>query len=170
MNILALEIFEEHEKCTFYTIRQVLEEDEDLPSETEKFFRKFYADDNYKECVEEILDLLDYIGEKRGANIHLFRPESKADGLPKNEKKLCNDLCLDFAHFPLRLYCLRITDEILILFNGGIKDAGKAQQSKSSMAFNEAQIFCTRIHKAFVEKEIRIEGNKIVGNQEIIEL
>jgi hypothetical protein len=170
MNILALEIYEEHDHCTFYTVRKVLDEDEYMPSETERFFRKFYADENYKQSIQEILALLDYIGEKRGANIHLFRPEGKAGGLPKNEKRLCQDICLDFANFPLRLYCLRITDEILVLFNGGIKDAGKAQQSKASMAFNEAQNFCKKIDKAFVEKELRIEGNKILGTQEIIEL
>ena len=170
MNIFALEIFEEHEQCNFYTVRKIEDKDEILPSETQKFFEKFYSDEQYKEYLQEILALLDYIGEKRGANKHLFRPEGKADGLPRNEKKACQYLELDFANFPLRLYCLRITDEILILFNGGVKDSVKAQNSKASMVFYESQQFCERINKAFSSKEICIEGKRIVGTEEIIEL
>lgn len=165
-----LEIFEEHERCTFYTVRKIEDDDEELPSETQRFFEKFYTDEKYKQCVQEIVALLDYIGEERGANIHLFRPEGKADGIPKNEKKSCRYLDLNFADFPLRLYCYRISDEILILFNGGIKDADTAQDSKASMSFYESQQFCDRINKAFSSKEIRIEGMRIVGTQEEIEL
>jgi len=148
----------------------VNEDGEKLNSETEKFFRKFYANEDYRESVKEIISLLDYIGEKRGAHPHLFRHEGKAVGLPKNEKKACKDLCLDFANFPLRLFCLRITDEILILFNGGIKDAEKAQNTKASMSFQEAQQFCTRINSAFSEREIKIDGMHIKGESEEIEL
>jgi hypothetical protein len=170
VNIFALEIFEEHEQCTFYTVRKIVEDNEDFPSETQRFFEKFYNDNNYKQSVQEIVALLEYIGVDRGANIHLFRAEGKADGLPKNEKNACRYLELNFADFPLRLYCLRICDEILILFNGGVKNASTAQESDASMSFYEAQQFCERINNAFASKEICIEGMRIVGTQEDIEL
>ncbi|MEX0995945.1 MAG: hypothetical protein WDZ45_02715 [Flavobacteriaceae bacterium] len=168
MNTFALEIFEEQECCTFYTVRCIQDDDTYVPSETQQFFETFYADENYKQSIQEIVALLDYIGKERGAHKNLFRPERKAEALPKNEPRACRDLCLDFADFPLRLYCLRITDEILILFNGGIKDARTAQESKASMKFHEAQQFCERINQAFISKDIRIEGMKIIGENKLI--
>jgi len=159
----VLEIFEEHEECTFYTVRKIEDGEEINQSETQLFFEKFYNNEGYRECIKEIISLLDYIGEKRGAHPYLFRHEGKAVGLPKNEHRACKDLCLDFANFPLRLFCLRITDQILVLFNGGIKDADKAQDTKASMSFQEAQQFCIRIDRAISEQEIKIDGMFIVG-------
>lgn len=170
MNIFALDIFEEYECCTIYTVHQFDEDGEKMMSETERFFRKYYADENYRSEISELIELLQYIGEKRGANKYLFRPEGKADGLPKNEKQACKELKMDYADFPLRLYCLRINDEILVLFNGGIKDAQTAQESQASMSFYEAQQYCERIQQAINEKEIWVSDRYLEADTENIEL
>lgn len=170
MNIFALDIYEEHDRCTFYTVRWV-EDNDDEVSETERFFVKFYNTEEYKENILELIALLDHIGNNIGVNQYLFRHEGAAQGLPKNAKRLTSALRLNFANFPLRLYCLRVTDEVLILFNGGVKNAQTAQESDASMQFMEAQRFCKRIDEALSEREIRVEGKLIVSDyQENIEL
>ncbi len=51
--------------------------------------------------------------------------------------------------FPLRLFCYRISEQIVVLFNGGIKNAYSAQDSKGlSIRFYGAQAFVGRIEEA----------------------
>ncbi|MCC7026439.1 MAG: hypothetical protein IT265_05760 [Saprospiraceae bacterium] len=57
------------------------------------------------------------IGNKRGAKSYLFRPEGKADALPppiEVTQRECS----------LRWYCLRMNENVIILFNGGEKTKG----------------------------------------------
>src|SRR5690606_902738 len=77
------------------------------------------------------------------------RTENSAMALPPKPKKWVVEIIDLGLQFPLRLFCCRITEQIVVLFNGGIKDANSVQASKNiSMKFYEAQIYVKRIEEA----------------------
>lgn len=107
MNEIDLILVNETDKCTIYTI-QFKNEDK---SEFENFYNKFKNDAVYNADLMRIVAFINKISEN-GAFERFFRPEGKVSdhvsALPVIQSKL-------------RLYCLRLSDRILILGNGGVK-------------------------------------------------
>lgn len=95
-------------KCTLYSI-QFLTEDE---AEYERFYNRFKKDAVFNEDLMRITDLIDRIANF-GAFERLFRPEGKMSD---------RVVALPIIKSKLRLYCLRLSDSILILGNGGVKN------------------------------------------------
>lgn len=95
-------------KCTLYTI-QFLTEDE---AEYERFYNRFKDDAVYNEDLMRIADFIERIANF-GAVERLFRPEGKMSD---------RVVALPIIKSNLRLYCLRLSDSILILGNGGVKN------------------------------------------------
>jgi hypothetical protein len=122
VNCYIIEEFVTREKVTFYTFRH---EDSEL-SETDKFFERFQGtsaianDKKYLEDFNDIVALIDEIGRK-GAFKKYFRDEGKVEALPSEFRKYIGD--------KLRLFCIRLSDSIVILGNGGIKSSLKTQNS-----------------------------------------
>lgn len=174
MNIFALEIwFDETELCSFYTVKW---EDAEL-SETDHFFEQYENEDNeYYQSANELLYLITQsIGNIYGATNDFFdRYKNYAQALPPKPKKWIPEINEIGIHFPLRLYCYRISESIVVLFNGGIKDARTDQKSKNiSLKFYEAQQFAKRIAQAMQDGTIIItKDNKHLtdfqGNTQII--
>lgn len=107
MSEMELLLVNEGENCTLYTI-QFMSKDK---SEFERFYAKFKNDAEYDNDLMRIVALIDKIADK-GALERLFRPEGKySDGV----------CALPVIQSKLRLYCLRLSDKILILGNGGAK-------------------------------------------------
>ncbi|MBR0323036.1 MAG: hypothetical protein IIX06_00925 [Bacteroidales bacterium] len=107
MSEMELLLVNEGENCTLYTIQFVSED----KSEFERFYAKFKNDVEYDNDLMRIVALIDKIADK-GALERLFRPEGKySDGV----------CALPVIQSKLRLYCLRLSDKILILGNGGAK-------------------------------------------------
>lgn len=157
-----LEIWDdESELVTFYTVRW---QDSEI-SETDKFFDKMRRIPEMKEPIQRMAKLItEVIGNTYGAHEAFFnRFENRATALPPKGKIKISELELDYAGFPLRLYCLALTEELVILFNGGIKDAQTAQDSTDSIStkFYEANEFAKRIFTALNSKEIEIKGRVI---------
>lgn len=152
MNTFAVEIwYDEASICTFYTVRWVAD-DVDTSSETDKFFDTYaMSDQPFEESAFQLFRLItESIGNRYGATDDFFdRAENKAQALPPKPKKWVEEIKELGINFPLRLYCYRITEKIVVLFNGGIKDAHSAQKSKNlSMKFYEAQTFVKKIEEA----------------------
>ena len=95
-------------KCTLYSI-QFMTEDE---AEYERFYNRFKEDAVFNEDLMRITDLIDRIANF-GAFERLFRPEGKMSD---------RVVALPIIKSKLRLYCLRLSDGILILGNGGVKN------------------------------------------------
>ena len=93
--------------CTMYSI-QFLSEDE---SEFERFYAKFRDESTYNEDFERLLNILECIADF-GAFERFFRPEGKMSD------RVC---ALPVVKSRLRLYCVRLSDKILVLGNGGVK-------------------------------------------------
>jgi len=154
VNTFALEIFDDQgQVCTFYTVRW---EDAEL-SETDKFFVKYEHDSTLQRPLQELAKFIsNKIGDEMGALEDFFRFENAAQALPPSGTYKVQDISIKYGNFPLRLYCLRISENLVVLFNGAEKTAATAQGGRTSMAFQEANIFAKRILDALQQKEIYI--------------
>lgn len=103
---LEIVLFEEHEYVNIYTIRFKNES-----SEFDKFLDKFPIGCYFDEDINIIIKWLDKIGEK-GALERYFRIEGKFKD---------DVYAIPIETSNLRLYVIRISDNILILGNGGNK-------------------------------------------------
>ena len=159
-NIVTLQLFKSYQKVNFYTFK--FEDDEF--SETNKFFNKFEMDVSVKEDLEHLVIWLSLIGRKYGAKIPFFRNEASAQALPPPMSMMIKEVIVN----DLRLYCLRINDEIVILANGGIKKSQKVQDSPDLIShFRFANIMSKQIDELIKEKEIRFNGKFILNLEEI---
>ncbi len=173
MNTFTLEIFDdEGTECTFYTVRL----DTEQLTETDKFFLRYEKPSSlfHEEAQKLLVLILELIGDVYGALDDFFdRFENKAQALPPKPGKVKLEIMHLGANFPLRLYCYRISDSIVVLFNGGIKDADTAQESGDlSMKFRDAQQYAQKISKAIYDKMIVIEHERVLktfdNNSEIV--
>ena len=158
MNIFALEKFDEQGSlCTFYTVRW----EKAKISETDKLFNKYENDSNFDRPIQELaVFLTKKIGNDKGALEDFFRFENTAQALPPSGKHKVGELTINYGNFPLRLYCLRISDSLVVLFNGGEKTNRRAQGGNTSMVFVEANQFAKRILEALRTNEIHITPNE----------
>lgn len=134
-------------KVCFYSI---LFEDNSLTM-YEEFYNSFEANNETREGFDLIISQIKVIGE-RGALPYYFRHEGGAEALPVFEFGL--------GKTTLRLYCIRISDEVVILLNGGIKTTQKAQHCPNvSQHFALANKVSKLLTQAIKEKEIAIDQN-----------
>lgn len=174
MNTFELEIWDDEANlCTFYTVKKV--DDTSGLNETDKFFTKYENDPEFQSAIQELLSfILDVIGDDHGAVDALFnRHENQVQGLPSKGIVRLGEITIHYPDFPLRIYALRITEEIVVLFNGGIKDGPTNQLSSLNMQWMEACRFADRINEALRNGEILVDDdNRILtdhlGNKEII--
>lgn len=160
MNTFALEIFDDTgSQCTFYTVRW------DYPysetTETDKFFEKFENDPKLERPLMELAQFLTIvIANEYGASNDFFKFEKEAQGLPPSGRYKVEEVTINYANFPLRLYCLKITNHLVVLFNGNEKTSQSAQEGKTRMAFHNANIFAERINKAMADKTLTISEDQ----------
>lgn len=155
--MFELEIWDdEGAACTLYSVKQ---EGHEL-NETDKFFSRFEEEsDPYFESAQELLSLvIDVIGNKYGATDDFInRFKNKGFALPPKPNSYIIEIKDLGINFPLRLYCYKVNNEILILFNGGIKDKASDQECHDlSFKFQETQRFCQKIIDALNDGIIKI--------------
>ena len=151
-------------KVTYYTIRL----EEAAYSETEKFILRFEADAQYQYDLENILALLVVLGDEKGAKSRFFRDESAAQALPPEIREALRENWVQFIDAGLRLFCLRMTDEVVILLNGGIKSSQKTNDSPDLVAkFRLAQQLSKAIDAQLRNRTLRIIGKKLIGDLDI---
>ena len=125
-------------------------------SEFEKFLNEFKDNATYNKDFNVILLALSKIIDK-GALERFFRNEGRMND---NVKALAID------SRKLRLYCLRISDQILILGNGGVKNTRTYQEdSKLSGYVMDLQTFDKVLLKAQKSGRVTIEKNMITDIQ-----
>ncbi len=130
--------------------------DESEESEFEKFLNEFKDNATYNKDFNVILLALSKIIDK-GALERFFRNEGRMND---NVKALAID------SRKLRLYCLRISDQILILGNGGVKTTRTYQEdSKLSGYVMDLQTFDKVLIKAQKSGKVTIEKNMITDIQ-----
>lgn len=119
----------------------------------ESFFEKFPVGSDFDEEIDVIISWIDKIAET-GALERYFRPEGRyGDGV--------GVIPIDVGN-KLRLYCLRLTDKILVFGNGGVKDAERWEESETlapyvKLLIDTSQFISSRIQNGtiiLVDKEI----------------
>jgi hypothetical protein len=162
VNTFTLELWDdEADKCTFYSVRW----DGAKENETDKFFNKYDSMADFRESAQMLLSfILESIGEDYGAIDALFnRFENEVVGLPNKGKVTVGEIVFLYPNFPLRLYALRENNrqDLVILFNGGVKSSQTNQGSKDlNLKWIEACRFAKRIEEALRNKEIFIDTKK----------
>lgn len=140
---VKVELFEEHNKTNYYSI--IID---DANSEFEKFLINFPCRGAYKEDMDTISYWIDHIGEN-GAIERYFRPEGNiGDNLRAIPMETCN----------LRVFILRISDNIIILGNGS---------EKTTLAYNDdpkLNRYAITLQKLDVRISDRIESGRITIN------
>ena len=146
----SIELLEEYERVNFYSIRM---KDAEL-TELEAFFEKFPAGCEYDDDIDVIISWLDQIAE-RGALERYFRPEGKyGDGVGVIPVNVGNKV---------RLYCLRLSDKILVFGNGGVKDAKSCEESEALAPYVKTLMDTSR----FISSRIN-DGTMVLVDKEII--
>lgn len=151
---VSIEYITGSEKATLYTIWF---EGKDK-SEFADFYNKFSQIEDLKEDLDTIIVALSKI-VNNGVYERYFRPEGKMnDGV----------CALPIESGNLRLYCNRLSQEILIAGNGGIKDTKTYNENKE---LNEYVLVLQRLDKsikaAIKKGDIVIEETELKGIQDM---
>lgn len=152
MEEFSVELIEQGWAVNLYSVRFSGEE----YTEFEKFMLKFPEGSEYEEDMNIILAWLNRI-MRNGALERYFRPEGRYGSGVK---------AIPIETNKLRLYCLRLSDDTLILGNGDLKDADTWQNSPTLKPYveilNDAERF---IRSRFKQKSIHYdEDNILVGD------
>lgn len=152
MSEAELILVNEARNCTLYTI-QFLSENE---SEFEQFYNKFKDDVELNPDLMRIVGFLNRIADF-GALERYFRPEGKMSD---------RVVALPVVSSKLRLYCLRLSDKILILGNGGEKKTKTYEEdSELSGYVITLQNFDRLIKEGTENGTIVVTENKIDTNE-----
>lgn len=123
-------------------------------SEYEAFVQKFKDDATLNTDYKNIILALEKIVAV-GAFERFFRPEGKMSD---------RVAALSIDSRKLRLYCLRISDQILIVGNGGKKDTRTYEESSELSGYvMDLQEFDKLLSEAQKDGSITIEKNVITG-------
>ena len=112
---MFIELFDEGEKASIYSYRI---DEGDL--EFEKFIFSFIDSKEYVKDYEIINDFIDRV-LSNGAEERYFRPEGKI-------RDLLYALPQKGFDCKIRLFCLRVSNSIIILGNGGVKNTKTYQE------------------------------------------
>ena len=127
-------------------------------SEFEKFLNEFKDNATYNKDFNVILLALSKIIDK-GALERFFRNEGRMND---NVKALAID------SRKLRLYCLRISDQILILGNGGVKNTRTYQENEKLSGYvMDLQTFDKVLLKLQKSGKVTIERNVITDIESV---
>lgn len=136
-------------------------------SETDAFFTRFENELALATDLNLLVAWIQEIGQNRGAKSRYFRFENAAVALPPPARimaELGNSYCL------FRLYCIRLSDEIVILANGGRKTSQTVDNSPELMThFRFANKMAQQLIELIQSGELVLEGKQIM-NVEMIEL
>ncbi|MDF9829331.1 hypothetical protein [Parabacteroides sp. PF5-6] len=146
-----LELYFEQEKISIYSIRNEGEEKLEL----EKFLEKFPSNSEYKRDIDIILAAIKKI-IRNGALERYFKPEgSYGDGVG----------AIPIEGNRLRLYCIRISDSIIVFGNGDVKRVKKWQECPVlSQYVEQLKKLQIKINKSINSGKTAIDDNeKLTG-------
>ena len=149
MSEVELVLVNSSESCTMYTI-QFLSED---MSEFEKFISKFRENAELNSDFQAIMRFVEQI-LSNGALERYFRQEGKMND---------SVVALPVLRSKLRLYCLRLTDKILVLGNGDVKNSKTYQENNTLQGY----VIDLQKFEKLLKQEVRL-GNVEITEREIV--
>ena len=150
----TIDVIGKSERATLYSISFEM----DGTTEFEKFVEEFESNSVYNQDYQRIIAALQVILQK-GALERFFRPEGKMDDHVQ---------AIPIGGGRLRLYCLRISEQIVILGNGGVKTTASYQQDPKLFGYvMDLQRF-ERILKENIDKGyVSIEERELKGVEDL---
>jgi hypothetical protein len=150
----TLDIISESERATLYSISF----EKDGTTEFEKFVAEFEMNAKYNYDYQRIIAALQVILDK-GALERFFRPEGRMND---------NVHAIPIEGSKLRLYCLRISEQIVILGNGGVKNTKSYQEDPKLYGYVlDLQRF-EKILKENIDKGyIHVDEKELHGTEQI---
>ena len=141
----------------FYSVRL----DENPITEFEKFDNKPFA--GREKEIESLYNIVDEI-RLRGCQKRYFRFEDAAHAIAV----LSEDINEENKDFGIRLYCIRCTDELLILLNGDVKTTQKALECPNVRNhFRLANKIANKLDEALANGEISYQEDEPFENFEL---
>ncbi|MBR1410406.1 MAG: hypothetical protein IJ580_04830 [Prevotella sp.] len=127
-------------------------------SEFDNFITKFMNDAERSNDLSQILNQIDLMMAERGFTERNFRYEGKMGD---------NVVALPVYKNSLRLYCLRLSDSVLIVGNGGIKNTRTHEEDSTLNGYVISLQKLDALLKADIRKGIvRIEKTEIIGTDD----
>ena len=150
----TVELLNESEKTSLYSISFEM----DGTTEFEKFVSEFEMNATYNQDYQRIIAALQAI-LRIGALERFFRPEGglndEVQALPIESGKL-------------RLYCLRLSDQIVILGNGGIKNTRTYEQDPRLYGYVlDLQRFEKILNENIAKGYVSIKEKELSGIEDI---
>ena len=150
----TIDIIGESERTTLYSISFEM----DGTTEFEKFVEEFENNAVFNQDYQRIIAALQVILQ-RGALERFFRPEGKmgdhVQAIPIDGGRL-------------RLYCLRISEQIVILGNGGIKRTPTYEQDPKLFGYvMDLQRFELILRENLEKGYVRIEERELKGVEDL---
>jgi hypothetical protein len=133
-------------------------------SEYRDFLRRMNVRDDLREDLQLLNHYIETIGKSYGADLRHFKAENNAERLPPPYHFVQGD-------YGVRLYCIRVSDEIVILLNGDHKTSQKVQDCPNcfphfKFANKVAEAFWSAVESGIIE----YEGKEIFFNLDDYEL
>ena len=127
-------------------------------SEFESFYNKFINDAERSDDLQKILTQIDLMLTERGFTERNFRPEGKMSD---------NVVAIPVYKNSLRLYCLRLSDSVLIVGNGGVKRTQKVEEDNILNGYVISLQKLDALLKADIKRGlVRIEKTEIIGTDD----
>lgn len=146
----TVEIITKSEKTSLYSISFEM----DGTTEFEKFVMEFELNATFNRDYQRIIAALQAI-LRIGALERFFRPEGSMGD---------NVQALPIESGRLRLYCLRLSDQIVILGNGGIKNTRTYEEDPKLYGYVlDLQKFEKILNESIARKYVKIEEKDLSG-------
>lgn len=131
-------------------------------TEFEKFIMRFKDDAERKQDLQVILNAIQKMLSASGFLERYFRPEGKMSD---------HVVALPVERGKLRLYCLRMSDSVLIVGNGGIKNTRTYDEDSDLSGYViTLQKLDALLKEAIKNGVVIIEETNITGTENIFEL
>lgn len=141
----------------FYTVRI----NNNHLTEMELFEEKDFPD--HRRELEILYSVIDEM-RSRGGKIHYFKAENAANALPRISQEIITANKKDWG---LRLYCIRLTDNVVVLLNGEIKtDLDPKKCPNVQKHFDNAVKIARKLDKLLYDDEVDYEKPDCLLNLE----
>lgn len=149
MSEIELLFVDSGDKCTLHTIQFLSDEQ----NEFEKFISKFRNDAELNPDFQTIMRFVEQIMDN-GALERYFRREGKMSD---------SVVALPVLKSRLRLYCLRLTDKILVIGNGDVKNSRTYEEDNTLQGY----VINLQKFERLLKQEVRT-GNVEITERQII--
>lgn len=152
MSEVELLLVTSSDNCTVYTIQFLSDEQ----TEFEKFIAKFRNDAELNPDFQAIMRFVEQI-LANGALERFFRREGKMSD---------SVVALPVLKSKLRLYCLRLTDKILVIGNGDVKNSRTYQEDNTLQGYvMDLQKFERLLKQEVQAGNVRITESQIITDK-----